>query len=87
MMTTKLYILSRKIHRILVMIISVIGILMAITGVILKYPFISKNLSFLDLGLIRYLHNNLSPYFTIVFLLMSITGIFMYLFPLLKKSN
>ena len=81
-----LYVLSRKIHRILVLIISVIGLLMAGTGIMLKYTFISERLTFIDLGLIRFLHNNLSPYFAIVFFAMFITGLFMYLFPLLQKK-
>lgn len=83
---TNLYILSRKIHRIMVLIISVIGLLIAGTGILLKYTFISEKLSFIDLGLIRFLHNNLSPYFAIVFLGMLITGLFMYLYPMLRNK-
>lgn len=81
-----LYILSRKIHRILVLIISVIGILMAITGILLKYTFIATKLTFIDLGLIRFIHNNLSPFFAVVFLGMLITGLIMYIFPLIRKN-
>ena len=81
-----LYILSRKIHRILVLMISVIGLLMAVTGIFLKYTFISEKLTFIDLGLIRFLHNNLSPYFVIVFLGMLITGLMMYIFPFIIKK-
>lgn len=86
MMTTNLYILSRKIHRIFVLIISVVGILMALTGLLLKYTFIASKFTFIDLGLVRFIHNNLSPIFSIVFLSMLITGLFMYLYPLTRKK-
>ena len=86
MMMTNLYILSRKIHRLLVLIILVIGLLMAGTGMALKYTFLSSSLPFVDLGFVRYLHNVLSPFFAIVFLGMLITGIYMYIFPLLRKK-
>ncbi len=84
-MMTNLYILSRKFHRILVLIISVVGLLMALTGMLLKYTFIATKFTFIDLGLIRYIHNNLSPVFSIVFFGMLITGIFMYIFTFPKK--
>ncbi len=86
MISTNLYLLAKKIHRFLVIIISVIGLLMAGTGTLLKYTFISKKLTFIDLGLIRSFHNNLSPYFVVVFLGMLITGLAMYLFPMLKNK-
>lgn len=86
MISTNLYLLAKKIHRFLVIIISVIGLLMAGTGTLLKYTFISKKLTFIDLGLIRSFHNNLSPYFVVVFLGMLITGLVMYLFPMLKNK-
>ena len=81
-----MFLLSKKIHRFLVIIIATIGVLMAGTGILLKYTIISKKLTFIDLGLIRSLHNNLSPYFAVVFLGMLITGLVMYLFPMLKNK-
>jgi len=83
---TNLYLFSKKIHRILVLIIFVIGILMGITGIFLKYSFIAAKFTFMDLGLMRYIHNNLSPYFFIVFLGMLITGLVMYIFPLTRNK-
>lgn len=85
-MMIKLYLFSKKIHRVLVLIITVIGVLMSITGVLLKYTFISTKFSFIDLGLIRFIHNNLSPFFVIIFFGMMITGIIMYLFPLVRNK-
>lgn len=81
-----LYVLSRKIHRILVLIISVVGIIMGLTGILLKYTFVATKFTFIDLGLIRFIHNNLSPIFSIVFMGMLITGLFMYIYPLTRKK-
>ena len=82
---TKYYLFAKKVHRILVLIITVISLLMALTGLILKYP--ALNLNLFDLGLIRYLHNQLSPLFGIVLFAMIITGIWMYLYPVLMKHQ
>jgi len=84
---TNLYILSRKVHRILVLVISVVGLLMAITGILLKYTFFATKFNFIDLGLVRYIHNNLSPYFTIAFFGMIITGLILYFFPFVKNKQ
>jgi len=86
MISTNLYLLAKKIHRMIVLIIIVVGLLMAGTGTLLKYSFVSEKLTFIDLGLIRFLHNNLSPVFSIVFLGMLITGFIMYLFPMLRNK-
>jgi len=82
---TKYYLFAKKVHRILVLIITVISLLMALTGSILKYPILSFNL--FDLNLIRYLHNQLSPFFGIVLTFMIITGIWMYFYPELQKRK
>lgn len=86
MKTTDLYILSRKLHRILVIVLCLLTILMAGTGTILKYTFVSAKLPFIDVGLTRYLHNQLSPLFTIALILMMTTGIIMYIFTLPRKK-
>lgn len=86
MVSTNLYLLAKKIHRLLVIIILIIGLVMAGTGILLKYYFISEKLTFIDLGVVRSLHNNLSPYFAVIFLGMMITGIIMYLYPLTRNK-
>lgn len=85
-MMIKLYLFSKSLHRLLVIIISVIGLIMSITGILLKYTFIATKFSFLSLGQIRYIHNNLGPFFTFVLLLMVATGIVMYVFPLTRNK-
>ncbi|MDO8610702.1 MAG: hypothetical protein Q7R95_09220 [bacterium] len=84
---TKLYLLSRKIHRILVVIITLLTLLMAGTGLLLKYTFIAASIGITNLSLLRSLHNNLSPFFTIALILMILTGLCMYLFPVINKSQ
>lgn len=82
---TKLYLFSKSIHRYLVVVISILTLPMAGTGVVLKFPE-SANTLRLDIGLARYIHSNLSALFTIALVLMMLSGIVMYLFPILKKK-
>lgn len=76
----KAYSWAKKIHRTLVLIIITLSILMAGTGLLMKY-----SLTWLgnDLSKIRYLHNQLSLIFAAVLLLMIITGFAIYLLPYL----
>lgn len=81
----KYTILVRQIHRKLVLVISALGVIMLITGFAMKYP-----LTFLAMGIdplaARKLHNLTSTFFSIVFALMGITGLYMYIAPLLRKK-
>ncbi|EKE13952.1 MAG: hypothetical protein ACD_12C00733G0004 [uncultured bacterium] len=86
MISTNLFLFSKKIHRFLVTLIAIIGIVMSMTGMLLKYTFIAAKFTFINLGLIRFIHNNLSPIFAVVFLGMLITGLVMYFFPLIRKN-
>jgi H+/Cl- antiporter ClcA len=83
---TKIYLLSKSIHRILLLIILFIGLFMSVTGILLKYTFLATKFSFIDLGQVRYIHNNLSPVFSILFFMMALTGIIMYIFPLTRNK-
>ena len=77
-----MFTISRKIHRILVLIILTLGLTMTVTGALLKYTVIAREyLTFVDLGFVRYLHNQLSTYFGIALVLMIITGTWMYFYP------
>lgn len=76
---TKLFLFSKKIHRLLALVVSVLGLFMMVSGIFLKYPvFVMNNLKFIDLGLVRYLHNNVSVIFSITLFLMMATGLLMY---------
>lgn len=82
---TKLYLLSKQIHNLLVIFISVIGLSMAATGIVLKFPVIVKIIPLIDYESARKIHNQLSTFFGITFVLMAVTGIIMYLFLHKKK--
>ena len=71
------YLLTKKIHRLLILFITILGLIMVLTGLMMKYPALFNVLPF-DPSTIRTLHNTLSIYFAIVLLLMMITGLCMY---------
>ncbi len=83
----KWFILSRTIHRLLVIVVSFLTIIMSVGGFFMKYPNLKP--AFADLGLIRSLHNGLSIWFSVALLAMAITGLSMYIIPHLrtKKQN
>lgn len=82
------YLLSKKIHRILVVLMLFLTLIMAGTGIMLKYlSFFDRHFHFIDLGLVRYLHNSLSVVFTIVLLLMALSGTLMYFIPYIQSRK
>ncbi|MFA5107261.1 MAG: hypothetical protein WC497_02955 [Patescibacteria group bacterium] len=82
------FLLSKKIHRLLVLLISALILVMATSGLLLKYPdFVSRSLSFIDLGLLRYIHNRLSPWFGGILTLMALTGLIMYFYPVYARRK
>ena len=72
--------LFRKIHRIFVLLILVLLGAMAATGTILKYGSDPN-------GVLRYVHNQLSPFFTIALVIMAFTGTYLYFFPWWAKRK
>lgn len=85
MMMTKIYIISRIIHRILVVIIVISTIIMTLTGIVLKFNSLSDLLK-IDLTMIRFIHNNFSIVFSIILFFMILTGLIMYIYPILRKK-
>ena len=82
------YLFSRKIHRLFVLLITALALVMSGSGLLLKYPeFVSRSLSFIDLGLLRYVHNRLSPWFGVLLVLMALTGVIMYFYPVYTKRK
>lgn len=77
----KAYQLSRQIHTTMVLVILALGLAMTITGLILKFPAILGQVSTQTHLNIRSLHNFLSPYFSLVLMIMLLTGLIMYLYP------
>lgn len=80
----KLAYISRRIHRVLLFIIIIIGIIMMITGATMKFP----DLVPFDQIQARIIHNSVSAIFSIVFTGMMVTGIIMYITPwIIKRSQ
>jgi len=84
---TKIYLFAKQIHNYLVIIIAIVGIFMAETGMVLKFPNLSHISPIFDYELSRNIHNQLSAVFSILFILMAITGLIMFIFPHLKKRK
>lgn len=59
---------------------------MMASGLFMKYPIIPRWLPGLDPGLVRYLHNQMSFFFSLTLTLMMLTGLYMFFFPWLKKK-
>lgn len=84
----KLYLISKQIHRLLVIMITGLGAAMAGTGIMLKYPVTSAGLlPGLSLGLVRFIHSTLSTAFSVVLVLMIATGLVMYVIPWIQKRR
>lgn len=83
MKNTHIYLLSKKIHRLFVILILILGTLMSITGYMMKeslyFPF--------DPLAIRMIHSTISLYFAGVLGVMSLTGLYMFISPYLKNKQ
>ncbi len=83
MRNTQLYLFCKKIHRLLVILMIVLGSIMAGTGYMMHegvYILVSAIQ-------IRFFHNNLSILFSIILGIMSLTGLYLFLFPYLKVKR
>lgn len=86
-MITKLYLLSKKIHRLCLFATIMLIFVMGGTGVIMKYPGFFDAIPFIDPILMRGIHAELSIYFLIALTIMMLTGTYMYLFPILNARK
>lgn len=85
---SNLYTFSRKLHRYLVLIILGLTLIMAGTGAILRYPsWFAWLPEWFDGGRVRYLHRNVSTFFTIALVVMALTGAYMYFHTLLVQRR
>ena len=83
---TKVFIWAKSIHRLFLYLTTFLIFFMSISGILLKFTFFNS-FPFIEIGLIRKLHNDLSIYFVLSLTVMLITGLYMYIFPLLKNRN
>ncbi len=63
----------------------IFSIIMAGTGMIMKFPQIFSLFPFIDFVAARMLHSFISTWFSFVLFGMALTGLFMYLYPWLVK--
>lgn len=75
------YLLSKKIHRLLVLLMVVSTLVMAVTGVFLKYGSLRDTFG-VDGLWVRTLHNIASPFCASILVLMTVSGVVMYFYPM-----
>lgn len=78
----KLSFTARKIHRLSLIFVVVLGLLQMVTGITMKYPTI---FSFFDQGFVRLLHFTLADWFALFFGIQMLTGLIMYFIPILIR--
>lgn len=81
-----IYLLAKKIHRLLILFVTILGLAMVSTGLMMKYP-VLFDWFLLDPGTIRWIHSTLSTYFAIVLLSMMVTGLAMYFVLKARRSS
>jgi hypothetical protein len=77
----------KSVHRFLVLLILVLGLIMMGTGTTMKYSeFFLTTMPFINLFAMRNIHNLVSVIFSIVFIIQLVSGIVLFLFPILQKQ-
>ncbi len=63
----------------------ILTMVMSVTGTVLKFPEMQN--AVLEVGLMRFIHNSISPFFSLCLFVMIVTGLVMYLVPLLRRKT
>ncbi|OGK20188.1 hypothetical protein A2866_01650 [Candidatus Roizmanbacteria bacterium RIFCSPHIGHO2_01_FULL_39_8] len=84
---SSLYLLCKKIHRITMFIAVILILIMSFTGTFMKFPFLLAYFGLFTIAQLTQWHSLFSPYFALTILIMLVTGVFMYLYPILKKED
>ncbi len=79
----KLSYYSRKIHRLSLWFVVILGLVQMVTGLTMKYP---EAFPFFDQPSVRLLHFQTAGYFALAFGIQMLTGIIMYITPWLLKT-
>jgi len=74
---------SRRVHRVVMLFVIVLGLIQMATGTAMKYP---QLFPFVDQSAVRLLHFDVATYFSIAFVIQIVTGIIMYIAPKLIKA-
>jgi hypothetical protein len=83
----KLAVYARKLHRILVLFISVLSLIMIATGLTLRGGDEAGEKPFINYNVAWSVHGAVSVFFAIVLGLMLITGLYLYLYPWIQKLS
>lgn len=83
----KLFIFAKKLHRITMYSTVLLIFIMGISGTIMKFEDFFEQFDFINLRILKYIHSEMSIYFSIALAIMTISGVYMYIFPLLKKKS
>lgn len=75
---------SRRIHRLSLWFVVILGLVQLVTGLTIKYP---DFFSFIDPVAARLLHGQTATYFAIFFGIQMLTGLVMYLTPWILKMT
>lgn len=79
------YLLAKKAHRMIILPMIMLAVILSSTGAALKFPNVFS--SVVDVKQARYLHNQMSLFFSIFLFLMSISGLVMYIYPLINRKS
>jgi thiosulfate reductase cytochrome b subunit len=74
---------SRRVHRVVMLFVIVLGLIQMATGTVMKYP---QLFPFVDQTSVRVLHFDVATYFSIAFVIQIVTGVIMYMSPKLIKA-
>lgn len=77
----KLFQWAKTLHRTALFGMVILSLLMGATGSIMRFPVTADRLLNPNFQLVRSLHSQLSPYFSIFLILMMVSGLYMYFFP------
>jgi len=86
MSLSSLYLWAKKIHRWSLLVIILLTLIMAGTGTLMKYPGLGELVN-ADFGLVRYVHREMSGWFSLAMAIMILTGLGMYFIPEIIKSQ
>lgn len=83
----KLFQWAKTLHRTALFGMVILSLLMGATGSIMRFPVTADRLLNPNFQLVRSLHSQLSPYFSIFLILMMLSGLYMYFFPWYTKRQ
>lgn len=92
----ELNLIARFSHRVCVYAVALLGVFMVVSGLLMRYSlglrvegnFVGWNIlgSKISVDFVRYSHNQISVYFSLVLMVMIVTGLYLKFFPGLMKK-